>query len=114
MHRFGDTQTGRGDQTEQGLVARPTQARRGAKTVRRGQQVDDLLLAVDVRGQSLTDAAEGGVVRDLRAWFELLEIAGKRAQLLQPPCPGCGFVAVALVAPRPVSHHLERQRSLAA
>ena len=65
MHRFGDTKTGRRGQAEQGLVDGPAQARRGAKTARRGQQVDDLLLAVDVRGQSLADRAEGGIIRFL-------------------------------------------------
>ena len=77
MHRLGDPQTGRGDQTEQRLVGRAAQARRGTKTARGGQQVDDLLLAVDVRCQSLADPAEDRVVGHLGARLELLQPAVK-------------------------------------
>ena len=70
MHRFGDTQTGRRDQAEQRLVGRPAQASRGAEAARCGQQVDDLLVAINVRGQSLADSAKDGVVRYLGVWLD--------------------------------------------
>ena len=67
---------------------------------------------VQVQGQPVASAGERPV--PLGARLELLQVAGKRAQHLQPTCPGWGFIAVPLVAPRPVSHHLDRQRSVVA
>jgi hypothetical protein len=37
MDSFGDAQTGRRDQAEQGLVGRPSQTLRGTETTRGGQ-----------------------------------------------------------------------------
>lgn len=71
MHSFGDPQTGGGDQSEQRFIGRPPQAWSGTKMACCRQQIDDLPVAVDVRGQSLPDSAEGGVVGYLGVRLEL-------------------------------------------
>ena len=81
---------------------------------RSGQQVDNLLVAVNVRSQSLADAAEDGVVRHLGVRLELLQVPGKHPQLVQAPRPSRGLVAVAFVAPRPVGHDVDGQRLVVA
>jgi hypothetical protein len=61
VNGLGDSQTGCRQQAEQGLVGCPAQIR--GETASRRQQVDDLLLGEDVRDQSLSYAAEDGVIR---------------------------------------------------
>ena len=100
-----------GDQTEQRLEDDPAQARRRAKPPCGGQQIDDLLLAVDVRRLPLRQASEDRVVGNLGARLELLQPARERAQLLQPPRPGVRVTAAVAVASGPVGHDLHRQWS---
>ena len=114
MHRFGDTQTDRRDQAEQRLVGRPAQASRGAEVARCGQQVDDLLVAINVWGRSLADSTKDGVVRYLGVWLELLQVSGKHPNLNQAPGPSRGLVAATFVAARPVDHDFDGQRLVVA
>ena len=88
--RLGNPQPGTGDQAEQRLVDDAAQARRRPKLPRSGQQVDDLLLAVDVRRLPLGQTTEDGVVGNLGARLELLQPTHEGAQQLQPTCPSVG------------------------
>jgi hypothetical protein len=107
--RLADAQTRSGDQAEQRLEDGTAQAGRRAEPSCSGQQVDDLLPAVDVRRLSLWQPSEDRIVGHLGARLELLQPAHERAQLLQPPCPGMRVGAGMGVAARPVGHELYRQ-----
>jgi hypothetical protein len=111
---LGDPQPRTGDQAEQCLEDAPAQARGWAKPSCGGQQVDDLVLAVDVRSLSLGQTTEDRVVGNLGAWLELLQPTHERAQVLEPPRPSMWITAALAVAPCPVGHDLHRQRSAVA
>ncbi len=109
VHRLGDAQARCRQQAEQGLVGGPAQIR--FKTPGGGQQIADFLLGEDMRGRSPADGAEDRAIGYLGAWLELLQPAGKGTQLLQPPRPSGGIIAVGLGAPRPCGHHFNVDRS---
>ena len=109
VHRLGDPQAGGRQQAEQGLVGGPAQIR--FKTPRGGQQIADLLFGEDMRGRSPADGAEDRAIGYLGAWIELLQPAGKGTQLLEPPRPSGGIVAVGLGLARPSGHHFDAERS---
>ncbi len=75
VQRLGDPQPGAGDQTEQRLEDDAAQSRRRPEPARGGQQIDDLLLAVDVRRLPLGQPPEDRVVGNLGARLELLQPA---------------------------------------
>jgi len=87
---LGDTKSRAGDEAEKRLIDHTAHAPRRLEPSRGGQQIDDLMLAVDVRSQPLVQTAEDRVGGDLRAWFELLQPAGERTQMLKPARPGVG------------------------
>ena len=109
--RLGDPQSGAGDQTEQRLEGEAAHARRRSELPRRGQQRNDLALAVDVRRLALGQAPIDRVIGNLGTWLELLQPAGERAQVLQSARPGARVTAAVAVATRPVGHGLRSQRS---
>src|SRR5450830_445159 len=59
VHCFGDTKPSGRDQAKQRLKGCAAQSRCRPEIARRGHQIPDLLLAVDVRGQTLTNLSEG-------------------------------------------------------
>ena len=69
---FGDSHSGTGNQTKQRFIHDAPQSLRRPKTPGGSQQIDDLLLAIDMRRQSFRQRSEDGVVRHLSVRFKLL------------------------------------------
>jgi hypothetical protein len=100
--RLGQAQPGRGNEAEERPVGRGPQRAGRRQAPRRFEQVRELSVGVDVRGEPAVRRAERAALRDRRAGYRAGEVACERADYIQPPGPGerCCTVARPWTHPR--------------
>ena len=100
MNGFGDAQTGRGHQAEQGLVGGRAQAAAGPELAGCRQQFDDLLITVDVWRHTARFRAEDRLLRHLGIRLELFQVAGEMPQPSPGDAPRCPVLPRAILSCR--------------
>ena len=111
MNGFGNAQSGRSHQTEQGFVGEGPNAASGAECACCREQLDDLVVMVDVGCNAAGFRAEERCLGQLGIRLELLQVTDEVPQSSPTARPGACIAIAILGGTHPFGHELGRQRT---